>query len=1080
MNESVLSEIEAARQAAAYDSEPGSTTTVSSKHASDSEYDVDCIYAQDIFYEDGNDVVKYLVKWSNYPRYRCEWLPQSHLTRETFDRWQNYRKSLNQKELRELSGKHVAEVEEAKKTADEKKQRRRQKREELRNASVRGSRPPARKDNDHDRPTSRNRMSTIKHLSARTKSNRNLHIASSTQSKGRSVASSDNLSSLFVEETKRRRRGPIVQSSSEEDEPSCPSSEDEYEIGKQAKGNNKRQYRLSSPQPRRKSSTTVPLVRHSDQARRTSTFTRGTITDRASNAAPAPIKLVNEPKQPLKKVWNTGNKQFNTLKYRGIVEKRAQTERAPDPTALKYVNDTPPNIIKRPAEASSRTNGKDNTYARPESDQRHLQTSGLDDDPFPLQSYEIGKIRLMCYDYKYQTCSYTHEECRFLHREKDQLGRPLKVSHPSGQVPPKYRTPPETCWFWLRNANGCDKSPDDCDYAHENTGSLLVPIERTNWKVERIDPNERPRVDIEEGMVATGKRHPDTTCWYWLKSPKGCTKSDEECDYAHRNTGKLANSEGRTFESIDITEEPIVDLVPRRASLLHTNVSKKPPRRWHEMTCFFWNEGSCRLSEDACRSLHRYTGVVVPAPRNWIYPPGWQPRLRGQPEEQTTLPSEDEPMMMMDETSHQMSLDKEGNVIPRVADRTDCRLVSSPSKDAECATMRVEEGTRNDNDSHQAATTTSKDEEQPTTPMAAVPIIQMKRTIEKVLKLDIEEMFRCNGGHDGDSIAERRAFLMYDPGEHMEENELITRWLIMHHVEVFSLWFDGAWDAFKQRIIDGGTGIIITHPEFERYAEVPGFGDVLRGKVRLWSVGMQEGAGFSIWDPNCSQDLHYGRFEIFPHGGVIYITDDVFEKKPQLALKIVELFISKVEAGRKVDSHVVPGMYIDDGLLLWRLGVRPELMKWIGDTCLEHAAEIAAGDPDHASREKLYLILNDSGYIEADGTDNRPLDSRRIDFFPIISERQALAEQIGLYYKARERSQHEANTEMIDHFSALVIMERRNYRQYFVVHPEPGDVDWKASITNIDEIMTPEKCIEYFEADSKGNRFDNFEWAFED
>lgn len=62
---------ERARQAAAYASDPESTTsTVASIHASDSEFEVETIYAEENFDEDDTKVHKYLVKWKEYPKHR--------------------------------------------------------------------------------------------------------------------------------------------------------------------------------------------------------------------------------------------------------------------------------------------------------------------------------------------------------------------------------------------------------------------------------------------------------------------------------------------------------------------------------------------------------------------------------------------------------------------------------------------------------------------------------------------------------------------------------------------------------------------------------------------------------------------------------------------------------------------------------------------------------------------------------------------------------------------------------------------------------------------------------------------------
>lgn len=83
--------------------------------------------------------------------------------------------------------------------------------------------------------------------------------------------------------------------------------------------------------------------------------------------------------------------------------------------------------------------------------------------------------------------------------------------------------------------------------------------------------------------------------------------------------------------------------------------------------------------------------------------------------------------------------------------------------------------------------------------------------------------------------------------------------------------------------------------------------------------------------------------EVFPVGGLIYITEEVFEKKPQLALKLIQLFCAKV--ARLRDQKSV-GNEADDADLLWRLCVRPELMAHLLKYCEDHEKELEAGDAD--------------------------------------------------------------------------------------------------------------------------------------
>ena len=137
------------------------------------------------------------------------------------------------------------------------------------------------------------------------------------------------------------------------------------------------------------------------------------------------------------------------------------------------------------------------------------------------------------------------------------------------------------------------------------------------------------------------------------------------------------------------------------------------------------------------------------------------------------------------------------------------------------------------------------------------------------------------------------------------------------------------------------------HPDFEEYVDLPGFGEVLKQRIRVWSVGLQPPASFEAGVDPSPPELRHDRIGIFPHGGFIYITDDVFEQKPQLAHNIVKLFFAKIEQLRKLDGPVSPWQEVDDARLLWRLCVRPELMEYLYLKCEDNSAELAAGNPDY-------------------------------------------------------------------------------------------------------------------------------------
>lgn len=85
---------------------------------------------------------------------------------------------------------------------------------------------------------------------------------------------------------------------------------------------------------------------------------------------------------------------------------------------------------------------------------------------------------------------------------------------------------------------------------------------------------------------------------------------------------------------------------------------------------------------------------------------------------------------------------------------------------------------------------------------------QIRCRIESSFNLDITEIFCPLVPGDNDPL-ERQAMLLYDPKEHSEEIELITRWLLLHNVRVANLWYSGAWSQFRDDVEKHKSGVII-------------------------------------------------------------------------------------------------------------------------------------------------------------------------------------------------------------------------------------------------------------------------------
>jgi chromo domain-containing protein 1 len=260
-------------------------------------------------------------------------------------------------------------------------------------------------------------------------------------------------------------------------------------------------------------------------------------------------------------------------------------------------------------------------------------------------------------------------------------------------------------------------------------------------------------------------------------------------------------------------------------------------------------------------------------------------------------------------------------------------------------------------------------------------------------------------------------------------------------------------------------------------------GRLLRKQVRVWSLGMQEGFEYDSTILDSTPEMRHDCIEIFPVGGLIYITDDVFDERPCQALQIMKLFIAKIDRIRKGKASDSGCQEDDLDGVHWRLCVRPELMEYLFEKCEEQEQKLEAGDPAAAAIAELYTLLSDTNCIEQDCS-VQPL-SAKCDTFPIMSERRIVAEEKPIdYFNVLASSREEANLRMIRYYGGVHIDMRRDYRHFYVVHTDRLAVHakrWKQEIQTITDVITPERCITELSGDTsdegKQPMFDFYEEA---
>ncbi|KAI9823701.1 MAG: hypothetical protein M1819_001145 [Sarea resinae] len=147
--------------------------------------------------------------------------------------------------------------------------------------------------------------------------------------------------------------------------------------------------------------------------------------------------------------------------------------------------------------------------------------------------------------------------------------------------------------------------------------------------------------------------------------------------------------------------------------------------------------------------------------------------------------------------------------------------------------------------------------------------------------------------------SEREAFLIF-PTQHEHELAIILPWLECHSVKVYTSQTWGAWDYFSSYT---SCGVILIHPSFYQYYHIPNLVATLKKNVNVFSFGAARDHpgtnGFS-----CTR--------LFPHGGAILLTDEVYLNQPKAANQIVQWFV-------RHKSRVVS----------WKLVGRPQLREWL-------------------------------------------------------------------------------------------------------------------------------------------------------
>lgn len=156
------------------------------------------------------------------------------------------------------------------------------------------------------------------------------------------------------------------------------------------------------------------------------------------------------------------------------------------------------------------------------------------------------------------------------------------------------------------------------------------------------------------------------------------------------------------------------------------------------------------------------------------------------------------------------------------------------------------------------------------------------------------------------SNAANEFYLLFPESEStiQQEFELLCVFLKEHKARVFSNRTPADWTSFSKV---SRRGAVIFHSSYENYYELPNLHEMLSKQCNFWRASLRTPLR------STQPTRHFER--IFPHGGVILITEDFMVMQPEATTIILDWFHDNYVKGR------FPGH--------WKLMVRPHALTWL-------------------------------------------------------------------------------------------------------------------------------------------------------
>ncbi|KAL1848092.1 hypothetical protein Plec18170_008267 [Paecilomyces lecythidis] len=273
-----------------------------------------------------------------------------------------------------------------------------------------------------------------------------------------------------------------------------------------------------------------------------------------------------------------------------------------------------------------------------------------------------------------------------------------------------------------------------------------------------------------------------------------------------------------------------------------------------------------------------------------------------------------------------------------------------------------------------------------------------------------------------------QVFYIWYPESAEAEYQVLVEFLKRHKVVTYSNRLPEDWERFARTV---SHGVVIFHGDFLNFHDLPYFLDLTRKEINFWSVSLAAPL------PYAERPTHLQR--IFPHGGVILLTEDLFLYDQDCVVVILAWFEDYVR-------RRTPGS--------WKIMFRPDILNWL----LKKAGEFETKSMEERKKARwldMYCLIlkllprhyhyhhdprnppHIEGGREEDGTYNPVISFRSIPNYGHRQEDECAAIPKGLRQDQRDTDH------LVEFFAGWSIVNSHKFRR-FIVASHYTQERWKA------------------------------------